>query len=150
MDQADPDDIRRSIESGNQIKLPSFELNPEDVIVNATELEGFSTTTDSGYAVAISTEISDELAKEGMAREFVHFIQTIRRSSGLEISDHIDINVRASDNMSDVLISHSKYIKEETLCDDLTFDQAEILLDMETIKIGDQILGVTISKTLKN
>ena len=150
LDQADPDDIRRSIESGNQIKLPSFELNPEDVIVNATELEGFSTTTDSGYAVAISTEISDELAKEGIAREFVHFVQTIRRSSGLEISDHIDIKIRASVDMSDVLISHSAYIKEETLCDDLTIDQAEILPDMETIKIDDQIIGVVISKTAEN
>ena len=52
--------------------------------------------------------------------------------------------------MSDVLISHSAYIKEETLCDDLTIDQAEILPDMETIKIDDQIIGVVISKTAEN
>ena len=146
LSESDPDDIRRAIESGNNIKLGPFELNPEDVIVNATELEGFSTTTDSGYAVGISTEISEELAKEGIAREFVHFVQTMRRTSGLDISDHIEMTIQSSSEIEEVLRSHSGYIQEETLCDSLSFDQLNSKSVTEAIKIEDQNIDISISK----
>ena len=69
--------------------------------------------------VAIESTITPELASEGLAREFVHRIQNLRRSAGLEITDHIAAYYQGPDVIRDMLKVHGDYVREETLADRL-------------------------------
>ena len=64
-------------------------LEPGDLDVRRTPKEGFGVAEQDGVIVAIATDIDDELAREGLARELVHATQGLRRAAGLEVSDRI-------------------------------------------------------------
>ncbi len=125
LSQADVDSIRIAIDSNNTVDVAGFKLEPEDILVNADELEGYSTSTDGGYAVGISTEISDSLRDEGFARELVHSIQNVRRSAGLEISDHIDLWIEGSAEISRIVNDFYDYVIQETLADKVVFENGQ-------------------------
>lgn len=74
---------------------------------------------EAGYAVAIDTRITPELADEGLARELVHRIQGLRKSAGLEIEDRIIVHYSGSERARDVFAKHAGYVKDETLANDL-------------------------------
>ena len=120
--QADVNSIRVAIDSENTVNVGGFELGAEDILVNADALEGYSTSTDGGYAVGISTEISDALRNEGFARELVHSIQNVRRSAGLDISDHIELWVKGSVEISQIVEQFREYVLQETLADEIAFE----------------------------
>ncbi len=120
--QADVNSIRVAIDSENTVNVGGFELGAEDILVNADALEGYSTSTDGGYAVGISTEISDAIRNEGFARERVHSIQNVRRSAGLDISDHIELWVKGSVEISQIVEQFREYVLQETLADEIAFE----------------------------
>jgi isoleucyl-tRNA synthetase len=82
--------------------------------------EGYVVSTDGGYAVAVPTEISPELLKEGMAREIVHCLQTMRRAADFDIADHIATCYQGDDYVTEVMESFADYIKQETLSRELS------------------------------
>ena len=115
LDQSDPIEIRNLVEAGKNVSLGEFELDPEDILISATELDGVSSVTDSGYAVGISSEISPELIQEGVARELVHRIQNMRKEAGFDISDHINLSISGSREITEIAETHISYVTEETL-----------------------------------
>ncbi len=115
LSEMDPLEVRKMVESGENIALDEFILNVEDILISATELEGVSSVVDSGYAVAISSEISEDLKDEGFARELVHHIQNMRKEAGFEISDHIDLWIYDSESIKHAINKHHDYICLETL-----------------------------------
>ena len=115
LSEMDPLEVRKMVESGENIALDEFILNVEDILISATELEGVSSVVDSGYAVAISSEISEDLKDEGFARELVHHIQNMRKEAGFEISDHIDLWIYDSESIKHAINNHHDYICLETL-----------------------------------
>ena len=115
LSEMDPLEVRKMVESGENIALDEFILNVEDILISATELDGVSSVVDSGYAVAISSEISEDLKDEGFARELVHHIQNMRKEAGFEISDHIDLWIYDSESIKHAINKHHDYICLETL-----------------------------------
>ncbi len=99
------------------------ELNVKNIEVAASEAElekdGYKTSLEAGYGVAIATDISEELAAEGLARDIVHRLQTMRRNAGFEISDHITICYEGGDYIKQVMTDYANYIKHETLAREL-------------------------------
>ena len=94
------------------------ELNVKDVQVvhDATEIAGANAVAgDERYSVAVATELSDALVSEGFARELVRRLQMMRRSAGLEISDHIAVFYQGTPLIGDVFSTHADYIRQETL-----------------------------------
>ena len=147
LEEADPEIIRKSIESGVPINIGGFSLDPSDILITATELDGVSSTTDSGYAVGISSEVSEDLKKEGLAREFVHMIQNMRKSAGFEISDRILLSVSGSDHISTVLQEYSEYVSQEILADNLNQDLIEVEPFTEDHDIGGEHVTISIKKS---
>jgi isoleucyl-tRNA synthetase len=94
------------------------ELNVKDVEV-VRDLSDVSDTHalagDDRYSVAVMTELSSDLIAEGFARELVRRLQMMRRSAGLEISDHINVFYHGSAVLEEVFGTHVDYIKQETL-----------------------------------
>jgi isoleucyl-tRNA synthetase len=107
--------VASKVRSGLPIEASGFTIGSDEVTVVASDKSGYVSVNDSGYLIAISTDIADDLKDEGLAREIVHRLQTMRRSAGFEISDHINIYYIGDNNLSRVIDSFSEYIKEETL-----------------------------------
>jgi len=83
--------------------------------------EGFAIYTEGVYRVGISTDISAELIKEGLAREIVHRLQTMRRAAGFDIADHIATCYQGDAYTREVIESFASYIKQETLSRELNY-----------------------------
>ena len=147
LSQADVDSIRIAIDSNNTVDVAGFKLEPEDILVNADELEGYSTSTDGGYAVGISTEISDSLRDEGFARELVHSIQNVRRSAGLEISDHIDLWIEGSAETSRIVNDFYDYEIQETLADKVVFENGQHYSYSEEHELEGEQVTISVKKS---
>jgi isoleucyl-tRNA synthetase len=95
------------------------ELNVKNIEVvdseDELEKEGYKTSLEAGYGVAIATDISAELAAEGLARDIVHRLQTMRRNAGFEISDYISTCYEGGEYVKQVMADFADYIKKETL-----------------------------------
>jgi len=99
------------------------ELNIKELktVDNEIELEsaGYEVSLETGYGVAIATEITPELAAEGLARDIVHRLQTMRRSAGFDIADHITTCYQGGDYIKQAMDTFGEYIRRETLSREL-------------------------------
>jgi isoleucyl-tRNA synthetase len=73
----------------------------------------------NGITVALDISISEELRKEGIARELVNRIQNIRKDTGLEVTDKIKVQIKTEDEVAEAIMANLEYIKSETLTNDL-------------------------------
>jgi len=80
---------------------------------------GYASVVEGDYGVAVTTELSAELEAEGIAREVVRRMQMMRRSSGLDITDHIVAYYKGGDSLERVIDGFADYIKQETLTTEL-------------------------------
>jgi len=106
--------------------------------------EGIAQFTAGVYLVAIPTEIPPELKAEGMAREIVHRLQTMRRSAGFDIADYITTCYRGDAYITGVMTDFTAYIKQETLSRELVQGAPEEDVFTESYKLGghEVLLGV--------
>ncbi|MFC1913072.1 isoleucine--tRNA ligase [Chloroflexota bacterium] len=92
--------------------------------------------SEGGYAVAVPTEISAELLAEGLAREIVHRLQTMRRSAGFDIADHIVTYYQGAADVEQVMADFAGYIEQETLSEDLVAGIPDEGVFRESYKLG--------------
>jgi len=124
------------------------ELNVKDLefIGSVAELDkpGYMVSSEGDCAVAIPTEISPELASEGLAREIVHRLQVMRRSAGFDITDYIVTYYQGDAYMKKVIEGFADYIKQETLSRQLIEGVPGEGAFTESFKLGgyDILLGV--------
>ena len=89
-------------------------LIEEELLIETVEPEGYATASDHGIFVALDTELTDELIEEGMLRELVSKIQTMRKESGYEVTDRINLYYGES-KLSDLIENHADWIRDEVL-----------------------------------
>ncbi len=87
--------------------------------VSGMEMANYSVVSEAGISVAVSTYITVELQAEGMAREIVHRLQTMRRTAGYEIADHIRMYYEGDAYFVQSISAFADYIRQETLSDDI-------------------------------
>jgi isoleucyl-tRNA synthetase len=99
------------------------ELNVKEVDFREAEeisdKPGYASAVEGDYWVSVATELSPELEAEGIARELVRRLQTMRRSAGLDIADHIVTYYDGGDSIQLVMSKFADYIKQETLAREL-------------------------------
>ena len=141
------EDAARPLLEGNSLQVEvdgeTLDILPDEVEVKALAKEGFAVAEDGPYVAALVTELTPELAQEGLAREFVRRVQDLRKSADLDVADRIDLFVEASAGLRSAIEAHKEYITAETLTSDLLFesppDAASIVedeFDGETIRAG--------------
>lgn len=91
------------------------ELVEEDLQIQRVGLEGWSVETEQGVTVAVDTELTPELRNEGMAREFINRVQNMRKEADYEVTDRIDVAVKADKELVDAVKSMASYVRQETL-----------------------------------
>ena len=121
-------------------------LLPEDVDIMTSSIEGWFVESDSGVTVAVDTELDENLIAEGYAREFVNRIQNLRKDSGFDVMDRINVGLQ-SDNMFVLYINKfSEYIKNEVLADNISGNMAEGN-SIREFKIGEYNCSISVVKS---
>jgi isoleucyl-tRNA synthetase len=143
---ADPAAIARMVDGGGPVKVDGFQLAADDVLVERSETPGYAVATEAGYLVAITTNVTAELAEEGFARELVHRLQTMRRSAGLDIADRIVTYIEVPESLQETIKRHEQYLKQETLSDVVTYGPPAADVFSEKHRVDGHELELGVSK----
>ena len=119
-------------------------LNFNDVEISAEDIPGWSVASKGNLTVALDITITDDLKKEGDAREFVNRIQNIRKENGFELTDRIFVKVLDNIQIKPSLNQFKNYICAEILADRIDF--LPELVDGTEIEVNDNLLKVSVNK----
>ena len=123
--QAFSQDQINELDKAGEITIVSSEksitLTIEDVEISSQDIPGWLVANSNGITVALDITISDELRKEGIARELVNRIQNIRKDSGFEVTDKIKVQIQNNETIEQAVNANLSYIKSETLTNELVF-----------------------------
>jgi isoleucyl-tRNA synthetase len=136
---------------GETVTLPvggtEVVLTPDDVLVSTQQSAGWVSADDRGLQIALSTELTPELIREGMARDFVRHVQQLRKDGDLDIIDRIRIYCQVNDpEVAKALSEWDEYIRTETQADSLELAAANVPADAKPVAIGETKLPVWIMK----
>jgi isoleucyl-tRNA synthetase len=96
------------------------ELAEEDLLIESTKKPGYESNTDRDVTVVIDTNLSEELVEEGLVREIISKIQTMRKEAGFEVTDHIKVFACDNTKLVDIINNNKEEILSETLADALS------------------------------
>ncbi|MDH7446156.1 isoleucine--tRNA ligase [Aquimarina sp. 2201CG14-23] len=96
-------------------------LETDDVEISSQDIEGWLVANSGSLTVALDITITPALKKEGIARELVNRIQNIRKDSGLEVTDRIEIVIKENKSIQEAVATNEAYIKNETLTETIEF-----------------------------
>ena len=94
-------------------------LERGDVEITSQDIEGWLVANDGALTVALDVTINDDLLKEGIARELINRIQNLRKDSGFEVTDRIDVTLQKDEHIIGAVEANIAYIKSETLTNEL-------------------------------
>ena len=106
----------------------------------------YALASEGDYAVAVPKKISPELLTEGMAREIVHRLQTLRRMANFEIADYIVTCYQGDDYVGKVIQEYGGYIRQETLSKELLSDSCTGCTSTETFKLDGHAVTLGVKK----
>jgi len=98
----------------------NIELDINDFEIATDDIPGWLISTEGNLTVALDVTITKELKEEGIAREFVNRIQNLRKESGLEVTDKIDLKIKSNEAINNAVENNLDYICSETLANSLT------------------------------
>ncbi|MXV37987.1 isoleucine--tRNA ligase [Flavobacteriaceae bacterium Ap0902] len=140
-------DINKLEQEGSfeiEVNGSKHQLGLEDFEIITKDIQGWVVAVDGNLTVALDTELNEDLINEGIARELVNRIQNIRKNSGLEVTDKINISIEQNDKLQKALEKNKDYITTETLTNHIAFLPS---IDSENIiEIDDIIVRVLIEK----
>ena len=119
-----------------------YHIEPNYVIKTIKSQEGYNAVMLNYKVVVINTVLNQELLDEGIAREIVSKIQNLRKTSGFDIADRIDVKYTADKEVKDAIKHFKKYIMNEVLA--VTFEESDV--KGEELKINDYTMNISISK----
>ena len=116
----------------------------DDVEIISEDIPGWLVANEGRLTIALDITVTDELRREGLARELVNRLQNLRKSSGLEITDHIRVTLAPAEEMEGVFETYGDYIRRQVLADAIT--TTERSADMTDLEFDDFQLPVKIEK----
>ncbi len=114
-----------------------------DVEIISEDIPGWLVANQGNLTVALEIELTDELRREGMARELINRIQNLRKESGLEITDRVNVVISPNEQSNAALSDYAEYIKAQVLADNLTVADN----DGSTFDFDDFELNIKIEKS---
>ena len=135
--QEDISKIEKDKNISIHINEKNITLGLEDVEISSKDIEGWLVANEGFITVALDVTISEELRKEGVARELVNRIQNARKDSGLEVTDKVKLTLLKDQNLEQSISENKAYIMSETLTKELVFVhelKKGIEIEFDTIK----------------
>ena len=132
------------IEKQGKLSKGGFDLALDDVLISSEDIPGWSVATEGTLTVALDITITEELKKEGIARDFVNRIQNLRKEMGMEVLDKIQLEVQQdSDIVNAALREFGPYIQTETQA--LNLDIKPSVEEGVMVEMEDFVLSVKIN-----
>ena len=118
-----------------------FTITADDVLVTRSPKTGLVVASEGAIVVGLETALTPELVAEGLAREFVSHVQSMRKEADFEVTQRISLTVEADDETKAALEAHLDYVKNETLTTEFSFaandaDAVELNGHATRIKVG--------------
>jgi isoleucyl-tRNA synthetase len=139
--------LQRLGELAVEVEGQSILLHLDDVEIFTEDIPGWLVASEGAQTVALDVTLSEELLEEGLARELVNKIQGIRKNSGLEVTDSIEIVVGFHPMLSKAIENNKSYICAETLGASLTIVNQNPSATSSEVEITEEIsVAITITK----
>ena len=98
----------------------AVELTKDDLLIDMAQKEGYVSQEDNRMTVVLDTHLTPELVEEGFVYEIISKIQTMRKESGFEVTDHIRVSINGNDKLSEIAQKNKEAISSKVLADELT------------------------------
>jgi isoleucyl-tRNA synthetase len=147
----DPESTARDLQAGQTVPVTlevqnlTVNVSLEDVEIRTEARPGLAEASDGPYLAALTTDLTPELVREGLAREFVRRVQDLRKTADFDIADRIRLYVQATPILAEAIQRHRDYIMGETLSVELAEGQPPegaaaltVEFDGETVTAGIQ------------
>ena len=145
-----PDQSARSLLNAETLTIivdgESYEITSDEVEVRAESKEGYAVASEGAYLAALVTELSPELVNEGLVREFVRRVQSLRKDADFDIADRIHLYYSASEGLTKAIKAFEGYIKEETLAKEITSGKTPEGLPMMQDQFDGETARICIEK----
>ena len=107
------------------LALPSGDvtLSVEDYEITSEDMPGWLVATEGKLTVALDVTVTDALRREGIARELINRIQNLRKESGFEVTDRINVFIQNNPEIEDSLSDFNSYVCEQTLSKSITLTE---------------------------
>jgi len=123
-----------------------YEIQPDEVEVHSTAHSGFEVASDGPYLAAVDIELTPELINEGLAREFVRRVQTLRKDGGLDLADRIRLAYQATPRLNEAVQAFAEFIQSETLAVELIAGEIPEKWITASDSFDDEQLTIAIQK----
>jgi isoleucyl-tRNA synthetase len=134
----------QSLEKTGKVSKGGFDLVLEDVLISSEDIPGWAVANEGALTVALDITITEDLKKEGIARDFVNRVQNLRKEQGLEVLDKISIEVeKDGEALTAALTDFKEYISTETQA--LTLELKETITNATEVDMDEFVLKVKIS-----
>ena len=137
------DDIAAFEQSGTY-NLLGIDLTAEDVEIATEDMPGWLVMNEGQLTIALDIELTESLKEEGLARELINRIQNLRKTSGLDITDRINITIEQRPETENTIRHFGEYISSQVLAASLTQEQG--LQAEDTLEMDGFTLAVIIKK----
>ena len=110
----------------------SIDLGTDDLVIQREEKENLKILNEGALTIGFDTEVTPDLLYEGIARDIIRAIQTMRKESGLEVSDRINVRINGDEETLEAVKRFTQRISDETLALSLTTDPSLEITDSES------------------
>lgn len=132
------------IEKAGKLSKDGFDLVVEDVLISSEDIPGWAVAAEGGVTVALDITITDDLKREGIARDFVNRVQNLRKDMGMEVLDKISIEVENHQELATSSLTEFKdYICTET--QSLRLEFKENVTDAVEVDMDEFVLKIKVS-----
>ena len=144
------EEVAHTFVSGGNIKVAldgeMYEILPDEVEVKTLAKEGFAVAEDGPYVAALVTDLTPELVREGMAREFVRRVQDFRKNAEFNVADRIKLYLSATPELQKAIEIHQDTIMSETLCLELNFGQSPATSKVQVEEFDGEKVTISLVK----
>ena len=143
----DPNLLEQNGSLDIKLSSGSFTINRDELEIVTKDVEGWQVAVSGKITVALDLTISEELKKEGFAREIVNKIQNMRKDNGYEVNDRISVKITPQIDIDSTLLVFKNYICNEILADSIF---SEEISGGETTDINNIEVKIKINKVYGN
>ena len=144
---ADGSALQRQLEADGYIEVAGERLTGDEVEVRAARHDAFALAEDAGWAVALDLDLTDDLRREGLARELVRALNDLRKDLGFEIADRITVQLAGPDEITQAIAAHREWVAGEVLATALSVVERGELDGATPVAIDEHDLVVRIART---
>ena len=142
LSQAEIAQLEREGSIGFEVEGQPISVDATDVEIISEDMPGWLVSNEGNLTVALEVELTDDLRREGMARELINRIQNLRKESGLEITDRIVVSIDPHKETDEALETFGDLVRQQVLANEIVVKPT----DGDEIDLGDFTTHIAISK----